>query len=233
MEFIGFMQSINNPMYKISMLPPTGKASTINFTGNEAQSSKGYILPEIKGQIINDANSSELNSLKLTFADKIRYSKLGIKENYFQKEALRLEHLFKNNSNTDLAKQYEKILLDVTELAKKTLTEVDPMATLSNKPINKGGNGYYVVDGFTNKSVNFYDPVKLNDGTVLSLNNIKAGCQGAAAKLKNCPEYVLSVIDTKGQHAFVHAHSVGNISLMNGLIDYMARIASKTVKTIC
>jgi len=214
-------------------------SNKVCFTGlNEVASAgskvpKGYVLPEIKGQLINDAKCAELNALKLTLADKIRYSKLGIKDKFFQEEAKRLEYIFENNSKIDIAKQYEQILLDITELAKKTLAKVDPKASLKNIPINNSHTGYYVIDDFVKKSIDFYDRVKLIDGTVLSLNNIKAGCQGFASKLKKCPEYILSIIDTTGKHAFIHANTVGNISLINGIIDYMARIGKAVTKNIC
>lgn len=226
------MLNIHNSLYKINDNSASPSVKAINFTGSDNTNTSGYVLPEIKGQLINDANSPELNALKLTFSDRKRYSELGIKDKYFQQEALRLEHIFEKNSQIDMKKQYEQILLDVTEIAKQTLSESSPLDTLENKPINKSDSGYYVVDGFTKKAVNYNQRVKLFDGIILSLDNIKEGCQGFAYKLKNCPEYVLSIIDTEGKHAFVHANSVGNISLANKLIDYMARIAANTAKSI-
>ncbi len=221
------MNKINNTFYGINNTNGFHSAKKVNFTGSNNLEPSGYVLPEIKGQLINDASSSELNALKLTHGDRKRYSKLGIKDKYFQEEAKRLEYIFEKNSQPSVTKQYEQILLDVTEIAKRTLSELHPMETLNNKPINPTESGYYVYDGFTKKSVNYYQRVQLNDGTTLSLNNIKAGCQGFANKLKNCPEYVLSIIDKKGSHAFMHANSAGNMSLVRGLIDYMARIAAK------
>lgn len=226
------MYSIYNSLYRFNNIKDSPSIKGVIFTGTINTNKNGYVLPEIKGQLINDAGSNELNALKLSFSDCRRYSKLGIKDKYFQEEAKRLEHIFERNSQMGVIKQYEQILLDVTEIAKQTLSEHNPMETLTNKPINKSVSGYYVSDGFTKKSVDFYQRIKLVDGTILSLNNIKAGCQGFAHKLKNCPEYVLSIIDTKGQHTFIHGNSAGNISLISGLIDYMARIGEETVKKI-
>lgn len=226
------MYNIYNSLYRVNNIKASPSIKGVNFTGTDNTNKNGYVLPEIKSQIINDTGSDELNALKLSLCDRMRYSKLGIKDKYFQEEAKRLEHIFEKNSQMAVIKQYEQILLDVTEIAKQTLSEHKPMETLTNKPINKSASGYYVYDGFTKSSVYFYQRIKLTDGTVLSLNNIKAGCQGFAHKLKNCPEYVLSIIDTKGQHTFIHGNSAGNISLISGLIDYMARIGKNTVKKL-